>query len=225
LPSGFATNTCSMDNDGMSNKRKAEKRLGHTSVHVVRVSLHGADPPVWRRLELPSAMTLDVLSETVEWTFAWNSHRWHLFETVYGEFGPRSREGASPASRSDEADVALAQVAGEVGAEIVYAYYDLAGFGDPWRHDIVVEEIMPAVPGVAYPRCTAGEGEETPDECSGGIWAFNAQRAEDAADDPLVGYFVDEVDAELETEMLAHLAKVIVPAGETVVVRTPGNPR
>jgi hypothetical protein len=94
----------------------------------------------------------------------------------------------------------------------VYVYYDFGHFGDTWRHDIVVEKIMPAVPGVAYPRCTAGQGEETPDENSGGIWAFNARRAEDAADlGPAASFFIDEVDAELETEMLADLAKVIVP--------------
>ena len=30
-----------------------------TTVHRVKVSLYGAKPPVWRRLEIPSAMTLD----------------------------------------------------------------------------------------------------------------------------------------------------------------------
>jgi Plasmid pRiA4b ORF-3-like protein len=90
-------------------------------------------------------------------------------------------------------------------------YYDFGEFGDAWRHDIVVEKIMPAVPGVAYPRCSAGRGEETPDEMSGGIWAFNAQRAEDAADLPPALRHLDSFDAESETEALADLAKVIIP--------------
>jgi hypothetical protein len=37
------------------------------------------------------------------------------------------------------------------------------------------------VPGVAYPRCTAGRGE-TPAEDSGGIQAFNAKRFPAALD-------------------------------------------
>jgi hypothetical protein len=115
-----------------------------TSVHVVNVSLHGAFPPVWRRLELPSAMTLDRLHEIVQGLFGWDGFHLHVFETAYGEFGSPSSYGSS--DRSDEAAVALAQVAGGEGTEIVYVY----DFGDDWRHDIVVEKIMPAGPGVAY---------------------------------------------------------------------------
>ncbi len=32
-----------------------------TTVHRVKASLYGAKPPVWRRLEIPSAMTLDLV--------------------------------------------------------------------------------------------------------------------------------------------------------------------
>ena len=53
-------------------------------------------------------------------------------------------------------------------AKVVYVY----DFGDDWRHDIVVEKIAPAEPGVAYPRCTGGRREAPPENC-GGISAFN----------------------------------------------------
>ncbi len=56
------------------------------------------------------------------------------------------------AERQDEATATLAQVARAERAKVVYSY----DFGDDWRHDIVVEKIIPAVPGVAYPRCTGG---------------------------------------------------------------------
>jgi hypothetical protein len=48
--------------------------------------------------------------------------------------------------RADEATVALAQVALAENTKIVYVY----DFGDDWRHDIVVEKILPAETGVAY---------------------------------------------------------------------------
>ena len=33
-----------------------------TTVHRVKVSLHGSRPPVWRRIEIPSAMRLDLVA-------------------------------------------------------------------------------------------------------------------------------------------------------------------
>jgi hypothetical protein len=96
--------------------------------------------------------------------------------------------------------VALTQVAAAEKAKVVYVY----DFGDDWRHDIIVEKILPAAPGVAYPRCTAGRGE-TPAEDSGGIWAFNEEREDGGGP---VGSF----DPAGVTEALADLAEVITPA-------------
>ena len=44
-----------------------------TSVHRVKVSLYGARPPVWRRIEIPSAMRLDLVHEVMQVAFglAW----------------------------------------------------------------------------------------------------------------------------------------------------------
>jgi len=102
---------------------------------------------------------------------AWDDYHLHAFETVCGEFGDPA-QGDDWSERGDESTVALAQVAAEVKAKVVYTY----DFGDDWRHDLVVEKIVPASPGVAYPRCTAGRGEG-PAEDSGGTWAFNEERA------------------------------------------------
>lgn len=177
------------------------------TVHQVKVSLHGAKPAVWRRLEIPSALTLDRVHAVMQTAFGWYDMHLHSFETVCGEFGVP--DGEDWTECCDETAVSLAQVAAAEKARVSYVY----DFGDDWRHNIVVEKIVAAEPGVAYPRCTAGYGEETPEEDSGGIWAFNAQRAEDAAEDgpPLVPW-ADDVDPETETYMLEHLAKVIIPA-------------
>ena len=110
-----------------------------TTVHRVKVGLYGAKPPVWRRLEIPSAMPL----------------------------------------------------------KIVYSY----DFGDDWRHDVVVEKIVPAEPGVAYPRCAGGRRDAPPEDC-GGIWVFNEQFAE----------FGDLFTVGDLNERLAGLAAVLIPA-------------
>ncbi len=180
---------------------KLPKRA-ETTVHVVKVNLYGAKPPVWRRLEISSAMTLDLVHEVLQIAFGWHGYHLHSFETVCGEFGDPSQndDWSGRGESGDESAVALAQVAAADKTKVVYVY----DFGDDWRHDIVVEKIVPAVPGVAYPRCTGGRGE-TPAEDSGGIWAFNEERARDG----FPGSSFDPADV---TEALADLAEVVTPA-------------
>ncbi|MGH3167865.1 MAG: plasmid pRiA4b ORF-3 family protein, partial [Trebonia sp.] len=104
------------------------------TIHRVKVSLYGAKPPIWRRLELPSDMGLDLVHEALQTVFGWFDCHYHQFETVCGEFGdPAQNDDVS--ERDDESAVALAQVAREAKDRVVYVY----DFGDDWRHDIVVE--------------------------------------------------------------------------------------
>jgi hypothetical protein len=171
------------------------KKAANT-VHRVKVSLYGAKPPVWRRIEIPSAMRLDLVHEVIQVAFDWDGYHLHAFETVCGEFGsPDDDDDWS--ERKDETTAALAQVAAAERAKAVYAY----DFGDDWRHDIVVEKIMLAESGMAYPRCTGGRREAPPEDC-GGIWAFNEYQAD----------LDDTFDADEVTARLADLAEVLIPA-------------
>ena len=168
-----------------------------TTVHQVKVILRGANPPVWRRLELPSDMRLDLLHETLQTAFGWYDCHYHQFETACGAYGDPAQNADS--WRDDESGVALAQVATAAKARVGYVY----DFGDDWRHDIVVEAISPAVPGVRYPRCTGGRGLP-PEEDSGGIRAHNsADQAPPGGGAP--------VDAAELTSALRGLSSVIVP--------------
>ena len=58
-----------------------------TTVHRVKVSLYGAKPPVWRRLEIPSAMPLNLMHAVLQVAFDWYDYHLHVFETVCGQFG------------------------------------------------------------------------------------------------------------------------------------------
>jgi hypothetical protein len=184
-------------------KRVAKQKLpkppmwAGNSVHVVKVNLHGAKPPVWRRLEIPSFTPLGQVHEVLQVAFDWTGYHLHSFETVCGEYGDPLQDDWAEAEAGDESAVTLAQVAGTEKAKVVYVY----DFGDDWRHDIVVEKIQPAAPGVAYPRCTGGRGA-TPAEDGGGIEAFNEGRAE--GDVPDVAFNPADV-----TEALGDLAIVV----------------
>ena len=69
-----------------------------TTVHRVKVSLYGAKPPVWRRLEIPSAMPLNLVHAVLQIAFDWHDHHLHAFETVCGQFGSGSSTSSLPNS-------------------------------------------------------------------------------------------------------------------------------
>ncbi|MBN1174713.1 MAG: plasmid pRiA4b ORF-3 family protein [Micromonosporaceae bacterium] len=125
--------------------------------------MRGSKPPIWRRLEVPSDTTLDGLHQVIQTGFGWyGGHLW-VFETPDGEYGqPDAQLG-----HVDAATVTLDEVAPDVGDRIRYVY----DFGDDWQHDLVVEQIVAAQPGVAYPRCTAGRRARPPEDC-GGMWVY-----------------------------------------------------
>src|SRR5260370_28972271 len=110
-----------------------------TTVHRVKVSLHGAKPPVWRRIEIPSGMPLDLVHEVIQVAFDWHGYHLHAFETVCGEVGSPDDDN-DWSDRRDETTAALAQVAAAERAQVVYGYDS----GDDCRPDIAWEKLMPA---------------------------------------------------------------------------------
>ena len=117
-----------------------------TTVHRVKVSLYGAKPPVWRRLEIPRRDPLNLVHAALQVAFDWHDYHLHAFETVCGEFGSPDQDD-DWAERQDETTAMLAQVAGAERAKVVYDY----DFGDDWRHDIVVEKYDPRRAGSGLP--------------------------------------------------------------------------
>ncbi len=134
------------------------------NVHRIKVTLRGSKPPIWRRFEVPSEISLARLHEIIQLGFGWEDcHLW-VFETGAGRYGSLDPD----LKIRSAANKKLSAVADWPGDKLRYEY----DFGDGWDHDIVVEAVQPAKPGVAYPRCTAGR-RACPPEDSGGIWGYN----------------------------------------------------
>ncbi|HEU0087797.1 MAG TPA: plasmid pRiA4b ORF-3 family protein [Pseudonocardiaceae bacterium] len=133
------------------------------TVHRVKVTLRGAKPPIWRRLEAPSEITLLDLHHSVQQAFDWAGYHLWVFSTPAGEYGVPDRDLGHHSAAAQQ----LVDVAPRVGDRIRYTY----DFGDDWEHDILVEDVLIAEPGVAYPRCVAGRRASPPEDC-GGVWGY-----------------------------------------------------
>jgi hypothetical protein len=134
----------------------------------IRLDLHGAKPPIWRRLELPGDLTLPRVHVAIQAAMGWtdshlhrfrmgNDHRSPYFAT---EFDLDDGDDGMP-----EHDVRLDQVIAEKGDELWYEY----DFGDGWDHKLVVEAVLDDPPATV--RCTAGRMACPPEDC-GGIWGY-----------------------------------------------------
>jgi hypothetical protein len=134
-----------------------------TSVHRLKVTLRGSKPPIWRRVEVLSSTPLVRLHQAVQDLFAWEDYHLWVFDTPQGEYGMPDPE----LGHGDAATVTLADVARNPKDRIGYLY----DFGDAWDHDILVEDVVQAEPGAAYPRCLTGR-RAAPPEDSGGIWGY-----------------------------------------------------
>ena len=134
------------------------------TVHTIKVTLAGSQPPIWRRLQVPSTMTLRALHDVLQAAFGWEDYHMWVFETPLGRYGLADRD----LEISSAAAKRLGQVAPHKTDRLGYTY----DFGDDWEHIIVVEAISSPEPGIAYPRCLTGRRACPPEDC-GGIWGYD----------------------------------------------------
>lgn len=157
-------------------KRKSpstSRKSSSTPRCVVRIELVGLEPPIWRRLELDGALTLEQVHACVQAVFEWENSHLHEFAKVGAGRKPAVERFDSGFDLGDdgsgppESDVRLIDVFSESGASLHYTY----DFGDNWEHEIRLEETREAEKVLPPALCLAGERAGPPDDC-GGIWGY-----------------------------------------------------
>ena len=99
----------------------------HARIYQLLVILAGVEPPIWRRVQVPSDITFselhDVLQSAMGW-FGYHLHRFVIENVCYGE--PDPDEIDLDEGLVDERRVRLDKVVGEEGRKFLYEY----DFGD-----------------------------------------------------------------------------------------------
>lgn len=147
--------TAACQNGGVS----AEDNATPETIATLRIELIDSDPPIWREVEVPIAMTLKQLHAVVQAVMEWEDA--HLWEFTIG----REQIASSRAARVTLQDLLRPRL-----TRLGYTY----DMGDCWEHLLTLTKPRPADPALAYPRFIAGENPAPPEDC-GGIPGFYAQ--------------------------------------------------
>jgi hypothetical protein len=132
-------------------------------VFQLKVTLRDTKPAVWRRVLVEGSSTLDHVHEVIQAAFGWWNYHLHDFEidgSKHGVPDPDDDDWGVPTT--DESGVRLDSIAGP-GSRFLYRY----DFGDNWRHDVVVETVLPTDELMVVPACVDGRRACPPEDCGG----------------------------------------------------------
>ncbi len=119
----------------------------------IKVGLLDVAPPIWRRFDTFSDVTLFQLHHYIQGAMGWDLA--HLYA-----FGDGRGYGEQYSNTLRLCDVC------RVGDGLTYTY----DFGDQWEHLVIVEKSMTRTTG-SYPRMVAGNRACPPEDC-GGSWGY-----------------------------------------------------
>lgn len=102
-------------------------------LYVLKVSLVGIKPEIWRRFIVPAEITLDRLHDVIQIVMGWQDYHLHQF-TIGGKRYTEDPE--SPEDGKDDGRFRLGNLIKRKGLSFEYVY----DFGDNWVHQMTLEE-------------------------------------------------------------------------------------
>ena len=135
------------------------------SVYQLKIMLKDFRPPIWRRVQVNSDITLGKLHQIIQAAMGWTNSHLHGFSIGGVEYGQPLPE--LDLEIKNEQRIKLNKVVTGDKQKFFYTY----DMGDSWEHEILVEKVLPHDPLVRYPVCTAGKRACPPEDC-GGVWGY-----------------------------------------------------
>jgi len=134
------------------------------SIYQLKVSLQEIEPPIWRRIQVPGTILLCCLHDALQAVMGWTDSHLHQFEKEGKNWGIVQLHEDEKDDVVDDSRVTVGDVLKSEGDSMIYLY----DFGDCWRHEILVEKIIPVeVP--LKPPCCIGGARRCPPEDVGGV--------------------------------------------------------
>ena len=132
------------------------------------IELEDITPRIWRRVDVPAAITLstvhDVLQAVMRWEYS-HLYEFRVGDRVYGDPLPGLESASGQIYKAK--GIRLNQLMDRGVDHFTYVY----DFGDDWRHSIRVESVRDGDPDTDYPVFVEGE-RRAPREDVGGVPGF-----------------------------------------------------
>lgn len=133
------------------------------SIYLLHVSLLGSNPLIWRRVVVPSGISLGKLHKVLQAVMGWENCHLHEFQCAGEVYGIPSPEFDFGRPLRDERRKKLLSLLKSENDSLRYVY-DL---GDDWFHLVKLEKILPEEKSLKLPRCIEGAGACPPEDCGG----------------------------------------------------------
>ena len=132
-------------------------------VYQLKITLLDTNPPIWRRLHVLGETTLAKLHEALQVVMGWKNCHLYEFSSAAGKFGPDDPGALAEMGWKDDRKARVSTLLPAAGAKAQYLY----DFGDGWKHEITLEEILPPAPRRVFPMCKDGAEGCPPEDCGG----------------------------------------------------------
>ena len=202
----------------------------HSSVprkHLtVKISLDDVKPPVWRKMRVPTDMSLEAFAQVVMLAMGWSGSHLHQFRSgrkIYS-CAAEMKDGCLDGPNVVETDyMVVGNLLKEKGDSVKFEY----DFGDGWSHTIkVMEDPVDYAPFEPAQVDLTGGKRACPMEDCGGPWGYEEFLQDPDNDwfDP-DEFYLDEVDHEVDMllvsmQMAAAEKPAPAPAPEKKVYKS-----
>jgi len=141
------------------------QKIMDAQIYQIKITLKDSKPAIWRRVLVPATIALDILHDVIQCAMGWEDGHLHQFIKDRQFYSPPDPDGCLDVN--DSRKTKLSDLMVKIKGKIEYEY----DFGDSWRHEIVLEKILPFDENTKYPVCIEGKMNCPPEDC-GGVWGY-----------------------------------------------------
>lgn len=141
---------------------------------TLRITLKGIRPAIWRKVEVPSNITLRHLSELILPLMGWTGYHLNQFRKGDDLFTPAYQSEDNDVDRfygirqHASEEFIIADILREKGKTVLFEY----DFGDDWQHDIRLSSVADYKPDEPHRIRFVGGKRACPPEDCGGVWGY-----------------------------------------------------